>query len=1148
MQTKFLTGLLLALVVFLVVPAIAQDTGIITGRVLDPTGAVVVGAKVSIVSAATTNEATSQTNGEGLYRFVALRPGAYRVTITAAGFKKFMQENVDLRVGATLPINASLEVGATSDTVEVTSASPLLETETSAAGQILEGDFFYRMPLYQRNAKGVMYITPGVTVGGFGYSGGLGGFQINGESSNRIGFFEDGMYGVSPNNNGYTTDTIQNTIDEIKILTTALPAEYGHSAGGAITVVKKSGTNQLHGLLSEFGRVGAMQHRRFFQIYRWGQPQPGKTVGDRLLFQMPDANISGPIYIPKVYDGRNKSFFLFAFQRLIEKQGIQSTYTVPTALARQGNFNYTGSTVAINPIYDPRTTVKNADNTWSRQPYAGNIIPQAFWDNASKKIMALDIWAPPNVAGSDSNSGPQNNLLDSYQKRVFWENYSTRLDHQLTDKLKIWGNWTYNSRYERSTQPNIKNSYFDTSLNKSMNYQNTSGLGATYILSPTLISETRMTYYRFENPVSSVAYGTDWGPIFGIPNIDKNSMPNISANSILPNVGNPSDNVSESFNFKEDVSKMRGVHAFKAGYDLIRMRGNSRTISNAAGTFTLAGTGGLLSNGSSMPNTGQNGLSQLLTGAVSSASFTVNLLSTLPRDWIHSLYFQDDWKIRRDITLNLGVRYSVESPMTNKYGQQSSFDPTLPDNTVAGALGVITHPTTPLTKKDWNNFQPRFGMAWNVKKNFVIRTGMSLSTVDLKAQNPPTNEYGSITSNNIVTPSGDYRPQTALSAGPIVPIVFPTVRADGSIPFSGTNYSGRGATWVDPNRRNPYTVNWNFNIQYGLGHNYLVSLEYAGDRGINNTENWEINNVSYDYAVNLRQTNPTSFSSMESNTQPYRPFTNFGGISYWTNGANSVYHAGTIKLEKRYSYGLSFLAFYTYSKSIDSSTGNMLVSRTLDRARSSFDRTHSFNGSMNYELPIGKGRKFMNRGGVLNTLFGGFDMAWLYQASTGNPLTWGFGSSPNKYMPGIVAVRSNGRPNSTGVAVGLRDGWNDIGTDRWNQANQNSTIAGNQTDYFYYPDAYTQGNVGRNTMDAQRFIAASFSASKEIKFKEHFTFQFRYDFQNPFSWYNLANPYTTFNPSSATNFGRIIPNSGNESSTAGNGGVPLQNITLALRF
>jgi hypothetical protein len=340
-------------------------------------------------------------------------------------------------------------------------------------------------------------------------------------------------------------------------------------------------------------------------------------------------------------------------------------------------------------------------------------------------------------------------------------------------------------------------------------------------------------------------------------------------------------------------------------------------------------------------------------------------------------------------------------------------------------------------------------------------------------------------------------------------------------------------------------MNWNFGVQHGLSRNYLVELQYTGNRSVNGFESWQMNNRSYDWAWDLLQTAPATFSAMQSNTQIYRPFTNFGSITYLTNGANSVYHAGTVKLEKRYSYGLSFLTYYTYSKSISASTSDNLIPRDVDRSRSSFDRTHQYTGSMSYELPVGKGRKWMNRGGVLNMLVGGFDTVWIYRISSGNPLTFGMSGSPYQYMPGIISYRS-GRPNSTGQSAHLRDGWADIGGDRFTRANQNKTIE--SMSYFTYPAAYTIGNVGARTMDAQRFIDMEFSASKEIKIKERWTFQFRYDFQNPFKWYNLSVPNTTVNHVNPATFGTFSTSTGDEGTTAAGGGNPLQNITLSLRW
>jgi hypothetical protein len=429
--------------------------------------------------------------------------------------------------------------------------------------------------------------------------------------------------------------------------------------------------------------------------------------------------------------------------------------------------------------------------------------------------------------------------------------------------------------------------------------------------------------------------------------------------------------------------------------------------------------------------------------------------------------------------------------------------------------------------------------------NILVRTGFAVNTVDHGAQAPPTTEFGSITSSWTVA-SGEYRPLFMLSSGPDwTKVSVPVVRADGSIPFAGTNYSSRSGTWVNPDRVEAYTMNWNFGVQYRISDNYMVEGTYNGDRGVKGWESWNVNTLPYGYAWNMYQTNPTQFSSMVGNSQPFRPWTNFGGVTYQGQGSNSVFHSGTIKIEKRYSRGLTLSAFYTYGKTISDSSGDIHLDRRMDRSRASFDRTHMFTGSMTYELPIGKDRKFMNRGGILNAVFGGFDLVWVYQISSGNPLTLGLGGTTPQYMPGIVATRS-GRPNSTGVAAQLRNNWQDLGTNRWVQSAQNTMI--DSMNDFTIPAAYTMGNVGARTMDAQRFIAANFSASKHWKIKERVTLQLRYDFQNPFKWYNWPTPNTTVNFTSPSQFGTVSTAYTNEPGTASNGGVPLQTLGLVLSF
>jgi hypothetical protein len=290
-----------------------------------------------------------------------------------------------------------------------------------------------------------------------------------------------------------------------------------------------------------------------------------------------------------------------------------------------------------------------------------------------------------------------------------------------------------------------------------------------------------------------------------------------------------------------------------------------------------------------------------------------------------------------------------------------------------------------------------------------------------------------------------------------------------------------------------------------------------------------------------------------SNTQVSRPWNNWGNINYQGNNGHLTHHEGTVKIEKRPSYGLQFLAFYTWSKTLDgNSMSNPYIDWHLNKGRADWDQTHVFTGTMNYQVPVGKGRKFMNRGGWMNTVFGGFDFVWSYNIASGSPLGMSISGQNTQNYPGYMGTYGDvlllKRPE-------IRDNWQDIGNDRFTQNNQNPLVDCGQVaigwgnDCFTYIRSFTRGNNGRNQWNRQRIISANMSASKEVPIKERLRFQFRFDFQNPFKWYNWASPTTSLNmstPSAARSFGTT--NVGGEATAAATGGVPLMNITLALKW
>src|SRR5581483_5335724 len=347
------------------------------------------------------------TNSEGLYRVQSLQPGTYRVTFEAAGFKRALQENIALRVGDVHAVDATMEIGAVTESVEVKAQSVLLETETSATGTVTEGDTLYKLALYQRYITNAMSIVPGLSVITTGGTSGLSAYNVGGQRNTGTGLFEDGVLGNDPIQGLTTVKPVENAVEEVKVLTGTLPAEYGHTAGGVITTVKKSGTNMLHGSASDYGRTRSMTHRQFFNLYTTAQPQPGAPNGVPSWFMQPDANVGGPIVIPKLYNGRNRTFFFFGYNKLIEKKTQAYTSVTPTPDELRGDFTFGG---LGQPLYDPLTTRQNADGTWTRDPFPSRIIPQNRFDPASAKILSYNPWRPPNTPGSFSSTGPVSNF------------------------------------------------------------------------------------------------------------------------------------------------------------------------------------------------------------------------------------------------------------------------------------------------------------------------------------------------------------------------------------------------------------------------------------------------------------------------------------------------------------------------------------------------------------------------------------------------------------------------------------------------------------------------------------------------------------------------------------------------------------------
>jgi len=577
------------------------------------------------------------------------------------------------------------------------------------------------------------------------------------------------------------------------------------------------------------------------------------------------------------------------------------------------------------------------------------------------------------------------------------------------------------------------------------------------------------------------------------------------------------------------------------GYELLYFRANYFQLGQPSGIFQFDNmTAGLQPTGNALPNTG-NLFAGFELGAVAAANFNTYTSTWLPRDTVHSLYFQDDWKATRTLTLNLGVRWSTESPFHTAHGQESNFSPTTVDP-ITGKMGAIIHPTGGLNERSLRNFQPRVGLAWHPLDKWVFRGGFGINTIDIRFPNSlqQFDEFQAIVVQQRAP--GDPRPLFQLSQGP-TPVTYP-IQSNLTAPYVGTNFGSRSLYWMDGNLHPGYVANWNVTAEYQLSNNNLVKLMYQGSAGNHLVESWNINVFPTDFGAGNTALQTAAFAT----PQNYLPYSQFGSIRYMSNTGHNTSHAGTVQFQKRYSQGLVLNTFYTFSKALDdcdSDSGTCsgvapIANRNLSKGRAGYDRSHVIVANATYEIPVGKGRKFVNHNRVLDFVVGGYELAWIQTFETGNPFGFSFTNSPNNYFPSSVG---NYVPNLTcsNISMPHFELGSLIGGNRFNQALENPVL---NVSCFAPPPAFTPGNAGRNIVTGPGLVYSQISAKKNFPFKERWNLQFRFDFQNPFHNWGFNNPTNQVDFRNPQLFGKIT----SDQTTASFGGEPLMNLMLRLSW
>ena len=1132
-QTRsFLIALILISGVSL--PAFSQtQTGRIWGTVTDSSGAVVPGATVTATNSGTGLAKTFATDERGRFVFTDLHPGEYQISTEVPGFKRFVRTGIVLHVTDGVEIPIRLELGALTEEVSVTAQTPLLNTATSALGEVVENKMITELPLNGRQTLSLVMLVPGVApnrmmndpTSPFNMRNN---FSIGGARGDTNELLLDGAPNTLPEGStgAMTAVAVFPSVDstqEFKVQSNAYSAEYGRTGGGVINIVTKSGTNAFHGTVYEFLRNSVLDSNNFFNnmnhvpLASFKRNQFGGTIG-------------GPMRIPGVYNGKNRTFFFFSWESLLERGGSTYSYSVPTLLERAGDFTQTfDATGKPVTIYDPATTAFNpTTKTYTRVPFSGNKIPQSRMDPIALKV--LSFYPEPNAAGQAFTHAQ--NFIKSPTVPLDEHKYDVRIDHQISPKQSFFGRFSFgNYTY---TIPNIYGNIADEwSSRWPSNYRSVS-FGSVYSFGPKYLVDLKYSYnylYFGQEPESRGYNLTQ----LGLPQyLYDNSQVHIFPRFTFSGYGafgfsqNTQWGRQESHSGLMSLSRISGNHVTKIGGD-IRMNRASR-FANSRGSSGYAfardftqGPNPLVASTSA-----GNAIASALLGAVSSG--TINIAKNpATQNWYDGIYIQDDWRITQKLTLNLGLRYDLEWPFTERFNNISWFDNTLPSPIAAQVPslnfgGAVTF-ATPEKRTPWEvktkNFAPRVGLAYQITEGTVIRSGYGIFYVP--------NVYG--TSDN--TGSG-FSQSTAMlttidSVTPIGKLSDPF--PSGFIPVlgpkggPGTNI-GSSMSWFDRKAAPPYVQQWNLNIQRRIGSTLVVDVAYSGTKGTHIPDRG--------FALNQIQPSQMGPETILSVDNPfYGVITTPGSIlaapkivkrqlmatypQYTSNSltyplaASSIYHALQLKLIQRFSKNASFLISYTKGKNIDDSSGLMtwlepasahqnVYNRRADRSISDQDIAQRFVASFNLVLPFGRdGRYGRGWSPVVNGFLGGWQINGILSFQSGIPLS--LTTTNSSYSNNSVL-----RPNNNGTSAKL----------------DNPTISQwFDRAVFSQPPNFSFGNVGRNLPDVrgpgQRNL--DFSLFKNIKFAETRYIQFRSEVFNLTNTPEFDNPDTSLQSST---FGRIL--------------------------
>ena len=1030
----------------------------VQGVVTDASGSVVPSAKIAVRNVNTGVSQSAETNAQGFYSVPFLVPGMYEVNAIATGFSPQTRTSLQLNVNMTARVDFSLAVGTVAETVEVSAAAALLNTETSSVGQVIDNRRIVELPLNGRNYLELAQLTTGVVPGRGSRTNDKGNFSALGARTYQTNILLDGVDNNSRASGGQLGFEAQNVtpsvdaVQEFKVVTNNNSAEYGFRMGATVLVQTKSGSNDLHGSAYEFFRNHKLDATNFF-ANRAGAEKPifkrnqfGATAGGRIV--------------------RDRTFFFGSFEGTRLRRGESSTSTVPTLARRNGDF----SDADALPIFDPGTTRAEGTRT-VRTQFPGNVIPASRFDPVGKAV--IDLYPLPNLPGTVNNffySGTA--LADTNQ-------YDGRLDHNFTESSRMF--FRYSRRDFRDVDPGSLplpadgGQWTTTDLTANSYVANWST-----VVSPTSSNEVRFGYTDTTS-ILDIPWEENYSQRLGILGLsdlgDDNARgmtrftptgyAEIGARSSWPNRNNLGlTHISDHF------TKVQGRHVLKAGAEF-----RGERIFRRAARFSRGQMAFNRSFSEDPNNRGRtgDGLADLLLGFASGGTLgNQNGETAVTRNW--SAFFQDDWKLSNRLTLNLGVRWDRFGPPSFKDTPVSRFEIDF-----ANRAYTITKPQDENDcgcEHDNNNFAPRIGLAYRVTEKTVVRSGFGMF-------------YGQP---DAISHDGDARfshqpPEFSEFTFPTDRLFQPALTVRQGFPTdllpATTVQSNVGVKIATPFMPSQYTSQWFFDVQQEVPFNTVVTLSYLG--------------TSSKHMVWTRNLNQP-FTPGAAAIQQRRPYPFFGNITLRDPGGSASYNAFTAKAEKRFSHGMTFLASYTWSHAIDDGAGTLddgasgrrdNYNVSLERGNSQYDLRHNFIASFVYDLPFGRGRAMgANMHPVANAILGGWQLSGILFVRSGEP----FSVTVSGDVANMGATNYANRIGNGNLAASERS------IDRWFD-----------TSAFGVPAQYTIGNAGRNILYGPGSTSMDVKIGKNWMLTEQLRLEYRLEMFNFTNTPNFGTPNGTLN-------------------------------------